>query len=302
MITTPRIGLDVGGTKIEGVALDESGEIVARRVIPSVPGEEGVLTSTAAIVAELATGAGRGVAEFAGVGIGIPGQVDRANGIVRNAYNLGVSSLALGAALAGRVGIPVSLDNDVTAAAIGAAFTMGLDDTVAYLNLGTGLAAGIIVDGAPVRGADGFAGEIGHLPIDPRRRACPCGQCGCLETVASGSALRAYWPAGGDHPGRALGAAVAAGDPDARLALDSLIDGAASAVRVLGFTVNPGAVVIGGGLRLLGSPLYEGIRKTLADQEEASEFIAALRLSERVRVLPEGSPAAAIGAAIAVND
>ena len=302
MITTPRIGLDVGGTKIEGVALGPHGDIIARRVVPSVPGAEGVLTSTAAIVAGLAADAGRAVTSFAGIGIGIPGQVDRANGVVRHAYNLELSSYALGDALSARVGIPVALDNDVTAAAIGAAFTMGLEGTVAYLNLGTGLAAGIIVDGAPLRGADGYAGELGHLPIDPRRRACPCGQCGCLETVASGSALRAYWPAGGDHPGRALGAAVAAGDPDAQLALDGLIDGAASAVRVLGFTVNPGAVVIGGGLRLLGSPLYEGIRKTLADQEEASEFIAALRLSERVRVLPEGSPAAAIGAAIAVND
>ena len=302
MITTPRIGLDVGGTKIEGVALGPHGDIIARRVVPSVPGAEGVLTSTAAIVAGLAADAGRAVTSFAGIGIGIPGQVDRANGVVRHAYNLELSSYALGDALSARVGIPVALDNDVTAAAIGAAFTMGLEGTVAYLNLGTGLAAGIIVDGAPLRGADGYAGELGHLPIDPRRRACPCGQCGCLETVASGSALRAYWPAGGDHPGRALGAAIAAGDPDARLAFDSLIDGAASAVRVLGFTVNPGAVVIGGGLRLLGSPLYEGIRKTLADQEEASEFIAALRLSERVRVLPEGSPAAAIGAAIAVND
>ncbi len=302
MISTPRIGLDIGGTKIEGISLDPSGEITARQVIPTVPGPAGVLAATSGLVAALAEETGRPVSDFAGVGIGIPGQVDRATGTVRNAYNMGLSALALGDELAARVGIPVSLDNDVTAAAIGAAHIMKLDGTVAYVNLGTGLAAGITVDGVPVRGTDGYAGEIGHLPIDPRGRECPCGQFGCLETVASGSALKTHWPAGGEHPGRTLNAAIAAGDPEAKLALEYLIDGAAATVRVLGLTVNPGTIVIGGGLRLLGEPLFTGMRATLAGWEEASEFIAALRLAERVQVLPEDSPAAAIGAAIAVND
>ncbi|MGO2140198.1 MAG: ROK family protein [Leucobacter sp.] len=302
MTPSPRIGLDIGGTKIEGIALDPSGEIVARALVPTVPGPEGVLSASAELVTRLALESGHTLASFAGVGIGIPGQVDRATGTVRNAYNMGLSSLALGPELAALVGVPVSVDNDVTAAAIGAASIMRLEGTVAYLNLGTGLAAGITVDGVPVRGADGFAGEIGHLAIDPRGRACPCGQRGCLETVASGSGLKAYWPAGGEHPGRTLVAAVAAGDAEARQALDFLIDGAAQAIRVLGLTVNPGAFVVGGGLRLLGAPLFDGIRAQLAEWSEASEFIAALRFPERLLVLPEGSPAAAIGAAVAVNE
>lgn len=302
MISTPRIGLDIGGTKIEGIALDPRGEIASRIVVPTVAGAEGVLTATSSVVAALAEQAGWPLADFAGVGIGIPGQVDRASGTVRNAYNMGLAELALGSELSARVGIPVSVDNDVTAAAIGAAHVMGLDGTVAYVNLGTGLAAGVTIDGVPLRGADGYAGEIGHLAIDPRQRACPCGQFGCLETVASGSALRAHWPGAGEHPGRTLNAAIADGDPEAKLAMDYLIDGAASAVRVLGLTVNPGAFVIGGGLRLLGAPLFEGVRERLAELSTASAFIAALRLGERVQILPEDSPAAAIGAAIAVND
>ncbi|GAA2842339.1 putative NBD/HSP70 family sugar kinase [Leucobacter komagatae] len=302
MTPSPRIGLDIGGTKIEGIALDPSGEIVARALVPTVPGPEGVLSASAELVTRLARESGHALASFAGVGIGIPGQVDRATGTVRNAYNMGLSSLALGPELAALVGVPVSVDNDVTAAAIGAASIMRLEGTVAYLNLGTGLAAGITVDGVPVRGADGFAGEIGHLAIDPRGRACPCGQRGCLETVASGSALKTYWPAGGEHPGRTLVAAVAAGDAEAKQALDFLIDGAAQTIRVLGLTVNPGAFVVGGGLRLLGAPLFDGIRAQLAEWSEASEFIAALRFPERLLVLPEGSPAAAIGAAVAVNE
>ena len=302
MTHSPRIGLDIGGTKIEGIALDAGGDIVARRVISTIPGADTVLQASATLTAALAADSGRPLDEFAGVGIGIPGQVDRATGCVRNAYNMGIAELAIGPALSERVGLPVFVDNDVTAASIGAVHVMGLSGTVAYLNLGTGLAAGILVDGIPARGTDGFAGEIGHLPIDAHGRDCPCGQTGCLETVASGSALKAYWPAGGDHPGRTLGAAVASGDPDARAAFGALVSGAAQAIRVLGLTINPGAVVIGGGLRLLGAPLLNGIRAQLHEWAESSEFVAALCLPERLHVLPEGSAAAAIGAAIAVND
>lgn len=299
---SPRIGLDIGGTKIEAIVLSTLGEVEARAVVPTVPGPEGVLSAAAALVEALVAQSGRRFSEFAGVGIGIPGQVDREHGIVRNAFNMGISSLALGPELSSRLGLPVFLDNDVTAASIGAAHVMGLDGTVAYLNLGTGLAAGIVVDGVPLRGVHGYAGEIGHLAIDPRGRACPCGQFGCLETVASGSALIAHWPASGEHPGRTLNAAIASGDGEAQLALDYLVEGASNAIRVLGLTLNPTSIIIGGGLRLLGAPLFDGIRSTLREWEIGSEFIAALELSTRLHVLPEGSPGAAVGAAVAVNE
>lgn len=294
--------MDIGGTKMEAVALGPNDEVEARLVLPTVRGPEGVLATTSQLVAGLAAETGREVSEFAGVGIGIPGQSDRATGWVRNAYNMGLSELALGPELSALTGIPVFVDNDVTAAAIGAAHIMQLGGTIAYLNLGTGLAAGIIVDDTVVRGVHGFAGEIGHLPIDPRQRLCPCGQIGCIETVASGSALKAYWANAGEHPGRTLLSAIAAGDTGARDAFAYLIDGAASAVRVLGLTLNPDAIIIGGGLRLIGDPLFDGIRATLDSWAEASEFLAALELSERLQVLPDGSPAAAIGAAIAVTE
>ena len=301
MSSSPRIGMDIGGTKIEAVALDGSDRIEARITVPTVPGPAGVLRVTAELIDTLTAETGRELGEYAGVGIGIPGQVDRATGTVRNAYNMGLESLALGPELAARTGSRVVVDNDVRTASIGAAHLMGLRGTVAYLNLGTGLAAGILVDGAPVRGDDGFAGEIGHLPIDPGGRACPCGQTGCLETVASGSALRAHWAGAGEHPGRTLLPAVAAGDAEARRALELLIDGAASAVRVLGLTLNPEAIIIGGGLRLLGAPLFDGVGARLDAWAAESAFLAALKLRERLQILPAGSPAAAIGAAIAVS-
>lgn len=296
--------MDIGGTKIEAVALSAAGAVEARIVVPTVPGPEAVLASALHVVTTLAAETNREVRDFTGVGIGVPGQVDRATGTVRNAYNMGLSELRLGPELTARTGVPTFLDNDVTAAAIGAAHVMGRgagSGTIAYLNLGTGLAAGLIVDGIVVRGADGFAGEIGHLPISPLGRACPCGQLGCLETVASGSALKAHWPGAGEHPGRVLLQAIAAGDESAREAFGLLVEGAATAVRVLGLTLNPDAIIIGGGLRLLGDPLFSEMHGTLERWATESEFLAALKLSARLKVLPEGSPAAAIGAAIAAS-
>ena len=293
------IGMDIGGSKTEAVALDDAGTVVASTRLPSAQGPEGVLRTAEQVVAELARRTDRRVDEFVSVGVGIPGQVDRDRGEVRYAYNLGIDLLPLSERLSERTGLPVGIDNDVTAAAIGAAHLMGLSGTVAYLNLGTGLAAGYVVDGHPLRGAHGVAGEIGHLPVDALARPCPCGQRGCLETVASGSALRAYWPAGGDHPGRTLLAAVDAGDEAARAAFEHLVRGAAASVRMLVLTLDPGTVVIGGGLRLLGARLFDGLRDTLERWSAESPFLARLDLSSRVQVLPEDSSAAAVGAALA---
>ncbi|MBK0419482.1 ROK family protein [Leucobacter sp. CSA1] len=291
--------MDIGGTKTEAVALDAEGRIESSVTVPTVRGADAVVATSETVVAALAERTGRRIGEFVSVGVGIPGQVDREGGLVSHAVNLGVTSLALGPALAERTGLPVSIDNDVTAAALGAAHLMGLTGTMAYLNLGTGLAAGIVVDGRPWRGARGVAGEIGHLPVDPLGRPCPCGQRGCLETVASGSALRSSWPAGGDHPGRRILAAIAEGDDEARAAFEHLVAGAAACVRLLALSVDPETVVVGGGLRLLGAPLEDGLRSKLDGWAAGSPFLAALGLSERVRMLAADSPAAAVGAAFA---
>ncbi|MBL3699066.1 ROK family protein [Leucobacter luti] len=293
--------MDIGGSKTAAVALDDAGTVVAATELGTVRGDDGVVDTAESAIVALATQTGVAPSGFASVGIGIPGQVDRGLGVVRNAYNIGVARLPLAQRLSARTGLAVSLDNDVTAAAIGAAHLMRLSGTVAYLNLGTGLSAGFVVDGVPLRGAHGVAGEIGHLAVDPRERPCPCGQRGCLETVASGSALRTYWPAGGDHPGRVLLSAIAAGDAEARAAYDALVAGAASCVRLLVLALDPHTVVIGGGLRLLGAPLVDGIRGELDLAAATSPFLTELELSARVQVLPADSSAAAVGAALAGN-
>lgn len=293
------IGIDIGGTKTAAAVIDDQGIPIAATQVPSGQGNDGVLQTAEQVILALAKETGCEPGDFAGVGIGVPGQVDSTAGVVRFAYNLGVTSLALGPLLSERTGLQASVENDVTAAAVGAAHLMSLQGCLAYLNLGTGLSAGIVIDGSPLRGAHGLAGEIGHLAVDPRNRPCACGQRGCLETVASGSALKKYWPEAGEHPGWVLAQEAANGDPRAIEALDLLIEGAAGAIRALGVTIAPDVVVIGGGLRKVGDPLIDGIRNRLAGWQNESAFLQGFGLADRILVLPEDMPAATVGAALA---
>lgn len=291
-----RIGLDIGGTSTAGVAFGPTGEIEAEVQLPTIAGDDGILDTIERAIAKLSEQSGRACSEFVSLGIGIPGQINHELGLVRHAYNIGVDRLALGPLLQERFGIPVSLDNDVAAAAIGAAHVMRLKGTVAYLNLGTGLAASCVIDGQPLRGAHGVTGEIGHLAIDPLKRPCQCGQRGCLETVASGSALTSFWRP--DASGRLLLKELENGDHAAKQALTHLIAGAAAAVRLLILTFDPHTLVIGGGLRLLGSPLIDGIHTTLDAWTHGSPFLANFNMSSRIQILPPGSSAASVGAAL----
>jgi len=206
--------------------------------------------------------------------------------------------------LSGRLGAPVLVENDVNAAALGAAALVaggpGKAD-LAYLSIGTGLAAGIVLDGVLRRGPQNTAGEIGHIPVDPRGPLCNCGQRGCLEVLASGTAIASRWPhAEGGGPAAHLFAAAAAGDPAAVAVRDEIAGHLAEAVRILVLTVDVDAVVLGGGVAEVGAPLVTAVRDALRRQAETSAFLRDLDLAGRVRITPAGIPVAAIGAALLV--
>ncbi|MGO4534540.1 ROK family protein [Leifsonia sp. 2MCAF36] len=295
-----RLGIDIGGTKTDAVAVDERGALAQRVRLPTGFGHAAVVDTAVAAVSRIGELTGLAPAAFQSIGVGVPGMVDTASGNVAHAVNLGLDRLELGGMLAGRlgVGVRVRVENDVKAAALGAYHLLGLSGTMAYLNLGTGMAAGIVVDGRLWRGSGGIAGEIGHLPVDPQGPLCACGQRGCLETVASGSGVARQWPTHDPLPVRAVFAAAAAGDPDARAITARLAAGIAAAVRVLVLTVDPATVVIGGGLSHLGERLLGDVHGVLHDAERASPFLASLDLAGRVRLVPEGTPVAALGAAL----
>ena len=297
---TLRVGLYIGGTKTDAVAVASSGEIVQQVRMPTGFGPDAVLETAVAAVTRLAELTGTAITEFTSIGIGIPGAVDNGTGRVTHAVNLGLDGLELGAELTRRLGRPVRIDNDVNAAALGAFHLLEKHEhlSMAYLNLGTGLAAGIIIDGSVWRGSRGTAGEIGHIPVDPNGPECPCGQRGCLEMLASGSAIARQWPTDDPKPARALFAAAAAGDQNALDIKQRFVENVAAAVRLLVLTVDVDSVVIGGGLSSLGRVLLDDVRAVLASWEAASPFLASTGLSERVAIVPVEFPAAAVGAAL----
>ena len=294
-----RVGLDIGATKILGAVVAADGAVLAQFREPTVPGADGVLATATRVLDRLA-------AEFDGVlpshvGIGFPGLVDRDRGAVSHAVNLGLGDdwLPLAERLAERTGAAVMVENDVRAATWGAHILSGADD-LGYLSIGTGLAAGFVLGGVLRRGAAGASGEIGHVPVDPDGPLGSCGQRGCLELTAAASALTAAWPTDGEvvSPAAAVFAAASAGDPRALAVRDHFAARVADAIRMLGLSVDPAVIILGGGVTDLGEPLLAVVTAALRAQAAASPFLAAINLAARVRLLPAGVPAAAIGAAM----
>jgi glucokinase len=294
-----RVGVDIGGTKTEAVVIDATGSVIDTVRVASGFGGDAVVASTVEAVVALAARVGAEPRDFGAIGVGVPGAVDPASGRVAHAVNLGLDGLALGDELATRLGVRVRLENDVNAAALGAFHLLGHapDHSMAYLNLGTGLAAGLVLGGRLWRGSRGTAGEIGHIPVDPAGALCVCGQRGCLEMVASGSAIARQWPTTHPRPVQDLFEAAARGDALAIEVRQHFIDNVASAVRVLVLTVDVDDVVIGGGITSLGVPLLGAIRAVLGDWSAHSQFLASLELPLRVGLAPTG-PVASVGAAL----
>lgn len=306
------VGLDIGGTKTLAVLLDPTGTPGDQVRLSTERGAEAVVATAASAACELLRRADLSADDLSGIGIGLPGIVDPAHGRVEHAVNLGIDSAVplaelvggeLTRQLNGRGGtrpVPVRLENDLNAAALGAAHLRGADDgDLAFLALGTGLAAGLVLDGRLHRGVGGAAGEIGHLVYLPGGRPCPCGQQGCLEQYASGSALEAAWPGPGDRPAPvALFEAAETGNREALAVQTEFAEAVAAAVRVLLLTTDVAHVVIGGGVSALGAPLLEVVRARLERSARQSRFLASMRMAERVDLAPEGVPVGAVGAAL----
>lgn len=302
------VGLDIGGTKVLGVALDGDGVVRHQVRLATTKGVQGLVDVAVAVVEDLAGRMGLPVSELAGVGIGLPGVVDADKGLVEHAVNLGIEeSTPLASIVAERLGVQVRVENDLTVAVVGAAHTVdgaqgtgepGVHD-IAFLALGTGLAAGLLLEGRLRRGSHGGAGEIGHLTLVPDGLPCKCGQLGCLEQYASGSALDIAWPSRFGRPAPAeLFTAAADGDPQAIEVRDRFAWAVASAVRILVLTADVDLVVIGGGVSALGQPLLRAVRGELERQAEASPFLASMSLPGRVSLAPADVPVGAVGAAL----
>lgn len=297
MTTTVAAGVDIGGTGIKAGLVDAAGSISHRFELRTAD-----FPTPNALVARLADEIGRraGGAILHGVGVGAPnGNLYR--GTIERPTNLpwpGVTPFA--SALEGALGVPCRLTNDANAAAVGElrfGAARGLRDFL-FVTLGTGLGSGIVVDGRLVTGHDGFAGELGHVIVQPGGRPCGCGRRGCLEQYVSATGLvRTYRELNLDAPGDADAKSIAeratAGEAAAQEAFEQTAARLGLALANSVAYTQPEVIFLFGGLAAAGERLLGPVRRHF----EANLFyLYDAKVTIRLSGLPEGD-AALLGAA-----
>jgi fructokinase len=260
-----RIGVDVGGTKIAAVVLGPDGAVRWERRVPT-PREDYAGTMTA--IAELVADAERSVGSRCSVGLGIPGAISPATGLIKNANSTWLNQRPFAQDLTARLGREVRLANDANCLAVSEA-TDGAAagaDVVFGVILGTGTGGGLVVHGRVITGPNAIAGEWGHNPLpwpqDDERPgpACYCGRRGCVETFLSGPGLASDYARRGGEVIRseAVVERAAAGEPLATAVIDVWERRLARALAVVINIVDPDVIVVGGGLSRVAR-LYERV-------------------------------------------
>jgi glucokinase len=270
------IGIDVGGTGLKGSVIDRQGHVLTRENRPTQRerGPDAVIESILGFADDLAkksrypSGAGR----VAAVGVAVPGLIDEEAGVALVSVNLEWKNVPLRQLLEGRLGVPAVVGHDVRTASIaeellGAA--RGSKDFL-FLTLGTGVGAAVVLHGAAYVGAHDIGGEFGHMVVQPGGPLCGCGRHGCIEALASASAVvrryRALTQAPAEITTQEVAERVTAGDPAARQvwgeAIEALSMGLANYITLL----DPERVVIGGGMADAGQMLFEPLIAQLAGE------------------------------------
>jgi predicted NBD/HSP70 family sugar kinase len=304
---TLRIGLDIGGTKTAAIIIDEAGSALGRLTRPTnVDSPRNLVDGTVAIIHEAIRATGIGADGLLSVGVGIPGLVDPANGTVSMAVNLNLREpYPLRDALQQALGAPVALENDVRAAALGAyhwARAVEPLRNVAYLSIGTGISAGIVLDGHLYRGARGMAGEIGHVPLDSHGPRCVCGAYGCLEVYAAGPAIAAQaasviqTPDGRTPTTNEVYALAAAGHAAAGQVVERAAGYLSRAVYLLLMAYDVEKVVIGGGVTRAGDAFEQPLRRAMDALRANSALTASMMPNDKVVIIPADYHAGVMGA------
>ncbi len=295
------VGLDVGGTKTAALVVDSSGCVLGQATVPThtTTPDELLATISRAIHAAL-TEARATTQQIQSIGLGVPGQVDPATGIVQLAVNLNLQAYPLGPTLSARFKTPTLLENDVRTAAIGAFDYVCQTEpvqSVAYLSIGTGIAAGVMLNGRLHRGHNGMAGEIGHMIAEPNGRLCNCGLHGCLETIVAGPAIIRQLLAAAPPTQYAIQnagdvyRAAADGDPAAQTVVQHVSLHLSRAIQWLIMTYDVEKIVLGGGVTHSGAAFLAPILHELAQLRQQSTLAASLLLDERLHlILPDYSP------------
>ena len=312
---TLAVGIDIGGTKTACVVTDATDDVLHHEVIP---------TDRTALAAQIVDMARRAIDSVAGedtdgtriaaIGVASPGHVEAGRGTAALAVNLGSADIDIRATVESATGVPTFVEHDARAAAAWA-YDRDHDGQrdggdLCYLSIGTGIAAGIVLDGRPLRGDSGLSGEVGHAIVEPDGEQCPCGSHGCLETVAAGPAISRA-ARNGVASGRQstltkestaadVFRAAAAGDDLATEIANRVGDELARTIRSLVLTLGVRRVVLGGGVASAGDALLAPIRDALDRERRKSPLVESAFAQASLTVLrPDLEPGARGAAAIA---
>ena len=285
---TRLIGVDVGGTKCHGICIGTDGEIIAEKILPT-PSAEDLVSSLADIVSDLGGGSS--------IGIGVPGLIGR-EGVIHSSPNLpGAHHLAVAEPLSQKLGVDVQVDNDATCALLAElrlGTLRGVQDAW-LITLGTGIGGALLSGGDVRRGVQGFAGEVGHMRVDPNGLECPCGLRGCWERYASGSALARI--AGLQDTPEVIRAARVS-EPQASRALAEWVDWIGVGIAALANATDPEAIVLGGGVIEEHDLFLDDVAEAVGRHLYAREA----RRVPAIRATSFGHRNGAIGAALLGHD
>ena len=294
-------GLDLGGTKIEGVVIDQNGQVLSRRRIATEQehGYDHILNRIKELIGLLQAETG---IEPHAVGIGTPGTIDPPTGLLKNSNTLVLNGQPVREHLEQRLGIPVLLANDANCFAL-AETKMGCVQEFAPaarlvfgIIMGTGVGGGIVIDGHIWGGLQGIGGEWGHSFLDSSGGNCYCGHVGCVETLISGPALERYYThLSGEKKHLTDIIAARAADPHAAATVERLLHFFGKGVANLVNILDPDAIILGGGLGNIDLLYSEGV-------DRVRSFVFNPRLDTPLLRPKLGDSAGVFGAAMLVKN
>jgi glucokinase len=305
----PTFGVDLGGTNLRAAVVDADGKVLTQRRTATPKTLDGIIDAIAQTVADL----GRECRDAGAVGLGAAGMIDR-EGVVHYAPNVPAFIRApVRALLADATGRRVAVDNDANVAAL-AELVHGAGrgiDSFLLVTLGTGVGGGIVSEGKVLRGAHGFAAEIGHFQVDPNGPRCACGERGHWEAVASGTALGALGrtrASAGSAPtllarangkvdainGVVIGDAAQAGDATAIAIIREYAQQVAVGLAGLANILDPAVILVSGGLIELGGVLLDPLREWFGTHIEGARYRPAIDIVPALL----GEDAGVVGAAV----
>ncbi len=296
-----QVGVDIGGTKINVLVVDSQLTKLAELTFPTdVSTEENTLDSITNAVLSTLAAANVSLDVVDGIGLGIPGKVNPANGEVAFAVNLNWTSYPAGQRLEQALGVPCYLQNDVRLAALGVHYFYHPQvDNLIYVTVGTGVAAGVILNKQLHRGSNEMAGEFGHMVVNPHGSRCNCGNYGCLETFTAGPAytnaamqvtdglLAVAQQKGIEITAVSVFSAAAQNDPAAQRIIDNAGAMLGRGLQNLIMAYDPDKIIIGGGVSHAGTPFLQAILREWERQASLSPLAADLLKAEKIELAPQ---------------